>query len=182
MMKKYVNKAVAAAMAVTMMVPMVCTSVMADSINGTTNNTTGTTNVKYTVTSGYTWSVPTDITFTSTNTSISTAGESGATQNVVVSKNVIEEGKKLHITAKGNGTDDAFTIVPTGKTHTLPYAINVGDETESLAVNGTVLDVAAGKNSDSVKLTFKLTKDNEEIAGEYVGTVTYTAAVVSANN
>lgn len=158
-----------------MMAPMASGTVLAA-------ETPKTTTVKYTVTESYEWSVPTTITFTSDNTTITAGDDSGATQKVKVTKNVIAEGTKLRITAKGSGTDGAFTIVPTGKSHTLAYTIKVDNASEALAVGGTVLDVAAGTNTGSTNLTFTLTKDNVEQAGEYTGTVSYSAEVVAQSS
>ena len=92
MMKKYTRKVLAATMAVSMMVPMMGMNVFA----ADANTTKGTTNVKYTVKESYTWSVPTEIDFTNKAT-VTTSAESGNTQNVCVTKNVIPETKKLHI-------------------------------------------------------------------------------------
>lgn len=159
MMKKYANKVVAAAMAVTMMVPMVCTSVMAADDN------TKSTTVKYGVTTSYEWSVPSEIDFTNaTDATVTANDETGNTQKVKVTKNVIPEGQKLQITAKGSGTDGAFTIAAegTGKSHILSYSIKSGNT--ELSVNGVVLAVNAGTNTGNAELTFKLTKDETEMA------------------
>ena len=72
-------------MAVSMMVPMMGMNVFA----ADENTTNGTTKVKYVVQESYTWSVPTEITFTSANTEITTSGTTGVTQNVQVTKNII---------------------------------------------------------------------------------------------
>ena len=177
-MKKYAGKVLAAAMAVSMMVPGM--NVMA----ATQSNNTETTTVKYGVTTSYEWSVPSEIDFTNAAEATVKADQaSGKTQKVKVTKNVIPEGQKLQITAKGNGSNDAFTIAAKGdgKAHTLAYTINVGDGSEALKVNGVVLEVPAATNTKDVALTFKLTKDSVEMADNYEGTVTYTSSVVNAS-
>ena len=98
MMKKYARKVLAATMAVSMMVPMMGMNVFA----ADANTTKGTTNVKYDVQESYTWSVPTEITFTSANTEITTSGTTGVTQNVQVTKNIIPNKKKLVISVTNN--------------------------------------------------------------------------------
>ena len=143
------------------------------------------TTVKYTVTESYTWSVPSEIDFTE-NVTVKTSGTSGKTQNVYVSKNVIEPGKKLQITvnSKTVASDGGFGIETTGannKSVTLPYAINIREGenyTKALNIGGTVLEVKAGTDTGTAELQFTLTKATIEQAGEYKGTLTYTASVV----
>ena len=169
MMKKYARKVLAATMAVSMMVPMMGMNVFAADVN----TTKGTTDVKYNVQESYTWSVPTEIDFTNKAT-VTTSGESGKTQNVCVTKNVIPETKKLHIIVSSS---NQFTITSVeGKT--LNYTVKVGDSTQALTAGGTVLDVNAGTNEGSAVLKFELTKDNVERAGKYMGTVAYESSVV----
>lgn len=179
-MKKYVKKMVAVAMAASMVMPMSCMNAFA--VDGTSNDTEASTNVKYTVTEEYTWSVPTDITFTKDEITITADQDDGATQKVKVTKNVIPVGKKLQITAKGSGTSNAFTITATnnGSAQTLPYSIKAGDNAAAaveVVTGGTVLEVAAGTNTGAAVLVFELTQDATEQAGEYTGTVTYTASI-----
>ena len=170
MMKKYARKVLAATMAVSMMVPMMGMNVFA----ADANTTTGTTNVKYDVQESYTWSVPAEIDFTK-NATVTTNGESGNTQNVCVTKNVIPETKKLHIVVSSTNT---FTIASKeGKT--LNYTVKVGDSAQALKAGGTVLDVKAGTNKDSAVLKFELTKDGIERAGNYTGIVSYESSVVA---
>ena len=169
MMKKYARKVLAATMAVSMMVPMMGMNVFAADVN----TTKGTTDVKYNVQESYTWSVPTEIDFTNKAT-VTTSGESGKTQNVCVTKNVIPETKKLHIIVSSS---NKFTITSVeGKT--LNYTVKVGDSTQALTAGGTVLDVNAGTNEGCAVLKFELTKDNVERAGKYMGTVAYESSVV----
>ena len=89
MMKKYAGKVLAAAMAVSMMVPMAGTSVLAADTNTTSGNTT----VDYTVQEKYTWTVPTEVTFTSDALTQTNTADEG----VKITQNVINSGKKLSI-------------------------------------------------------------------------------------
>lgn len=174
---------------------MVSTSALAANagISGTSaNNTTGTTTVKYAVTEGYTWSVPSEIDFSKDGGAESKTVNGTATNNeeskVSVSKNVITEGKKLKITAKGSGSNGAFTIKnitdaqnSTYGSEELTYTIKVGESQTALVADGEVLTVAAGTNTANAALAFTLTTTNKsaEVAGNYSGTVTYTASIVN---
>ena len=170
MMKKYARKVLAATMAVSMMVPMMGMNVFA----ADANTTKGTTNVKYDVQESYTWSVPAEIDFTK-NATVTTSGESGNTQNVCVTKNVIPETKKLHIVV--SSSNNFTSASKEGKI--LNYTVKVGDSTKALSAGGTVLDVKAGTNKDSAVLKFELTKDDTERAGNYTGIVAYESSVVA---
>lgn len=176
MMKKYMNRAAAIATAAAMMFSASGINVLA----ADTKNTT----VKYSVTESYTWSVPSEIDFTANDT-VTANAENGNPQKVMVTKNVIGVGKKLQITAKGSGTNDAFSIVSkndsasANKEQVLYYSIMVEGSSSKLEVGKTILEVNAGKDTDSKALTFTLEKDTVEQAGDYNGTVTYTAAVVN---
>lgn len=142
--------------------------------------------LEYTVDETYEWSIHKGIDFganAGVNQSIDkdTDKENGK-NTVAVTKNVLREGKKLHITLKGSGTGDAFTIQngAAGK-EVLSYAVT-GIAAGAIDVNGIVLDVASGTNTGSDTLIFTLSTTNKtaEVAGEYTGSVTYTAAVVDA--
>lgn len=174
MMKKYMNRAAAIATAAAMVFSASGMNVLAAD-----NKTTDTTTVKYSVEESYTWSVPSEIEFTSTSDTVIANADSGNTQKVKVTKNVIAENKKLQIKAAGSGTSGAFTIQTNEAVRILPYSIKVGNAVDNLAVNGVVLEVNAGTNTGVADLTFTLTKDSVEQAGDYNGTVTYTAVVVS---
>ena len=159
-------------MAVSMMVPM---SAMA--ATGTTESTTENTTVKYEVTQGYEWTIHSEIDFgTSAGVNKTVAKENNA---VSVNKNVIPDGKKLNITVKGSGNDGAFQIA-NGST-ILNYTIKEGEN--DITTGKDVMNVAAGTNTDSKNLTFTLSTTNgtAEVAGNYTGTVTYTAAIVDNN-
>lgn len=175
---KLKEKVLSAALAASMVVPMAM-PVMA--VDGTIDPTTATTNVTYEVTQGYEWNIHTDINF-----GTDTAQQQGGT--VSVTKNVIPDGKKLEITVRGNGggnqtedlQDKSFKVA-NGSTK-LNYTVTKGEE--SIAIEGKVLDVPAGKATDSTTLTFNLTtnsgEENEsQVAGHYSGKLIYTASIVN---
>lgn len=169
---------VASAIAVcAMSMPMV-TSVMAKNINPVASDTQ-TTNLKYVVGSHYGWEIHTDIDFgkdKGVNATVDGKVKTGE-QKVKVTENVIEEGKKLHITAAGSGADKAFSV-SNGHNTVLNYAVKSGDK--AVAVDGDVLDVNAGTNTGETTMDFKLstTTETAEKAGTYTGTITYSSSVV----
>lgn len=183
-MKKCSSKVLAMAMAVAMMVPGMNVMAAEVSSSATGNSATDSTNcqttVKYDVNTSYTWSVPSEIDFTNASDATVTTSSNDSdtkTQNVKVTQNVIPADKKLQIAL---GNDNTFKVTSSEKA-TLDYKVSkvVENNADSeLAKGGTVLDVAAGINSGSATLKFVLTKDNVEKAGNYTGTVTYTASVV----
>ena len=131
--------------------------------------------VKYSVTEGYEWSIHSAIDFGS-NAGVNQTVEK--TGNVVsVTENVIETGKTLNISVAGSGTDGAFTIENKSGTATLNY--HVLDGSTEKATGSTVLSVEAGTKTGSKDLTFKLdtSTGTSEVAGNYSGTVTYTATI-----
>lgn len=134
------------------------------------------TTVKYEVTQGYEWTIHSDIDF---------GKDKGVNQKVAldsntvsVTKNIIPDGKKLQITVKGSGNQNAFAIA-NGNT-SLNYTVAKGAGTD-IATGGTVLELAAGTNTGAQALTFTLNTGDSaaEVAGAYTGTVTYTAAIVA---
>lgn len=162
-----------------MSMPMV-TSVMAKNINPAASDTQ-TTNLKYVVGSHYGWEIHTDIDFGHdagiNQTKVNGAVTDGSDQKVKVTENVIEEGKKLHITAAGSGADKAFSV-SNGHNTVLNYAVKSGNK--AVAVDGDVLDVNAGTNTGETTMDFKLSTTTEaaEKAGTYTGTITYSSSVV----
>lgn len=146
-----------------------------------TNPATNTTNLTYTVSDGYTWTVPKDITFT--NTKGNTDDVVVDQQKVTVNNCVIPYNNVLTITVAGDGTSNAFTIKDEkAAASTLNYEIKLKDATSALEVNGTVLTVEAGTKSGEKEMSFTLKTKNadetkSEIAGTYKGTATFTAKV-----
>lgn len=165
--------------AAAMIVPMTSTTgFCAESAQPTTKDTT----LKYQVNEGYEWTIHTEINFGKNkgiNQVVDGAVTDDSAQKVTVTKNVISEGKKLHITAAGSGTDGAFQIT-NGGTEKLAYDVASGGN--AVGVNGDVLDVASGTNTSDTDMTFKLhtTDKAAEVAGDYQGTITYSASVVDA--
>ena len=189
MMKKYAGKVLAGAMAVSIMVPMVGMNVLAEDTREDTSTVSGTsasdttcqTTVKYSVGEGYTWQVPTEVTFTANALTQTSAADNG----VKITKNVIKSGQKLSIKLTA---DQKFTISANAKDQadaTLGYEIYKGTtETEpKLSAGDEVLSAKAGINEASTAMTYKLTTVTEsgksEVAGSYTGTLSYTASVVA---
>lgn len=158
--------------------PFASTSVFANSVDPAAPDSQSTT-LHYQAGSHYTWEIHSDIDFGKdggTGQTLNGTVKTGE-QKVKVTENVIEEGKKLHITAAGSGADKAFTIT-NGHNTVLGYAVKSGDKT--VAVDGDVLDVNAGTNTGETAMDFKLstTTDTAEKAGQYEGTITYSSSVV----
>lgn len=185
------KKNLAAAVLATAMVASLAAPAFAADGETATKIESGKTTVKYEVEESYQWTVPAVIDF-GTNAGVGKSDVVGKAKNnegaevtdgnkVSVTKNVIAEGKKLRITAKGSGAGNAFTVQngEAGK-QILSYTITRNSDSQQVAVEGKVLDVASGTDKGSETLIFKLTTKSEgsEVAGKYEGTVTYTAAVV----
>lgn len=147
------------------------------------------TQLKYTVTEGYTWSIPKDIVFDSdhgvTKADMTSSGE------VTVKNCRLKNGYNLKITIAGNGgqyvteTTGGFKV-KTKEGAELPYTVNVKKEGETaghdVVSDGQVLSIAAGKSETKADLTFTLktytTDPNAaETAGEYIGYAIFTAKV-----
>ena len=145
--------------------------------------TTGTTQVKYAVTEGYEWSIPTMIDFdkdkgVGATSVVEASSEYGNDQKVKVTKNVIPDGKQLRITALGSGDNGAFSV-KSGST-ILNYKVEKpGVPTTEITPGGEVLSVPAGINEGDQPLFFTLSTSNgtAEIAGKYTGSVTFTADI-----
>ena len=145
--------------------------------------TTGTTQVKYAVTEGYEWSIPTMIDFdkdkgVGATSVVEAKSDSGAVQKVKVTRNVIPDGSSLQITAVGSGNNGALSV-KNGST-VLGYKMEKpGSPSREVAIGGEVLSVPAGTNEGEQPLTFTLSTSNgtAEIAGKYTGSVTFTANI-----
>lgn len=172
-MKKLSKKMMAVTMAATMMATAGSMCVMAADTQDQKP-----TKVKYEVTEGYEWSIHSEIDFgkdKGVNKTVNNGDESQK-NTVTVLKNIIPDGKKLQIIVTGSGDKNAFTIA-NGNTK-LNYTISANKS--NIATGGTVLEVPAGTNEGSKDLTFTLTTGDgtSEVAGNYEGTVTYTAFIV----
>ena len=87
----------------------------------------------------------------------------------------------MNITVTGNGDNGAFSIT-NGKSEILSYTVN--ESGTNIQTGGTVLSVASGTNTGSADLDYILstTQKNAEVAGQYTGTATYEASIVTAHN
>lgn len=138
-----------------------------------------TTDVKYRADSHYTWNIHDAVDF----------GKDGGINHqivkqankVSVTQNVIAEGQSLSISIQGNGDNNAFTI-SNGKTEILDYTVK--KENTNVQTGTEILNVPAGTNTGSTNLTFTLNtrKTGAEVAGQYHGTVTYDASLISEHN
>lgn len=68
--------------------------------------TTASTNVEYVVTASYEWNVPSKITFIDTIAEVEANADTGDTQKVKVTKNIIPNKKKLQITVSSTTTKE----------------------------------------------------------------------------
>ena len=169
----------------TIMLAMLCICTMGIAADPDTKTTT----VEYAVDSAYTWAIHDGIDFGSNlgvghndATSSQTAQIDSADNGVTVSQNIIDDGKKLQITVIGaNMSSDQYRVV-NGSTY-LNYAISKNSDMSSpLGANAVVLEVAAGTNTGNQALYFRLNTGSAaaEVAGSYLDTLTYTAAIVHA--
>lgn len=164
-------------------------SATGDDVTGAGKTTTASTNVEYVVTASYEWSVPSKITFTDKIAEVEANADTGDTQKVKVTKNIIPNKKKLQITVsstttkeEGGGTKFA---IKTDEDAYLIYAIKKGTTyDDEIAVGGEVMSVDSGKYASDTPLKFFLTKDTgtnvSEKAGSYSGVAVFTAQLVAA--
>ena len=138
------------------MVLTMSTAVFAADQNSDPQETT----VTYTKAQTYTWSVPSSL----------TAGGTGSSGNVTASDVYIGYGKTLTISiTSGVTTDgDSKTITLTDKTD--------NRNTITASVSYDNLTVAAGTTTGGSK-TITIGTPSCDIAGEYTGSITFTAAV-----
>lgn len=147
----------------------------------------GYTKLTYEVTSGYTWSIPADITFTKdsgVNKDVDVTATTDQKTSVVVKDCKLPKDYTLKVTVKGDGTtksdgtstSDAFSI-KSDEGQVLDYKITKGSETSALLVNGEVLSVPAGTATETATLKFTLStaKTTAEVAGTYTGYAIFTA-------
>lgn len=112
--------------------------------------TTASTNVEYVVTASYEWSVPSKITFTDTIAEVEANADTGDTQKVKVTKNIIPNKKKLQITVSSTTTKEEGGVtkfaIKTDEDAYLIYAIKKGTTyDDEIAVGGEVMSVDSGK-------------------------------------
>ncbi len=136
----------------------------------------GDTTVTYTVETSYNWIIPS----TTQGESTMALDDTTKTGTVGVTGVSIPADKKLVVTAKGDGTDDAFTMKL--NTVEMPYTVKVGTSETALAVNGEVLSYVSGEDTGtekSVELKFDVAKaaDVTYSAGTYTGHMIFTATL-----
>ncbi len=140
------------------------------------------TKLTYTVTEGYTWSIPADITFTP-NHGVTDADQTSSGK-VTIKNCKLKNDYTLRIAIAGNGgqydmnTTGGFKV-KTVEGAELPYTVDKAGA-HTLANGDEVLSLAAGKNQAEADLTFTLkthTTDTNaaEKAGEYIGYAVFTA-------
>ena len=133
------------------------------------------TNLTYEVTEGYEWSVPTKLNFTAENFAdvVATDG-SGNASKIAISKCTLTADKTLLIEVDA---DQVFKIAESNG-HTLDYSIKANDV--SVGAGDVVLSLDSGEECEGVDSEIKgtLTKDVNEIAGDYSGTLTFLAEIV----
>lgn len=133
-----------------------------------------TTEVNYTVSESYEFTVPATTTIASDATVL--------TNGVAITKNSIAVGKKLQISVASTNSWN-LKLVDGTDNDKLAYTASLDSSTwAAIANNAVVLEKAAG-TIGSQNLYAKLTSaaGNETKAGTYKDTLTFTAAVVDAN-
>lgn len=146
------------------------------------------TELKYTVTEGYTWSIPADIEFDKDHT---VAAENMSKSDEVKAWNCrLKNDYRLEITIAGNGgqydkeTTGGFKV-KTAEGATLNYTVQKGTATHLTKVTSgeEILSVPAGLNKNDETLTFTLETHSDdtsaaEKAGTYIGYAIFTAKVI----
>lgn len=131
--------------------------------------------VLYQVAEGYTWTIHSLVDF----------GDSKGTENhstvtkkdaIKVTRNVIPDGKKLSIKLDGDQNDYQVTNGGTKLSYTVA---NDASGTNLISGSDEVMSVAAGTNTGSTDMQFKLetTSGTAEVAGDYTGTIAYIASI-----
>lgn len=152
------------------------TSVGASVVPVFADDDTKSTTAKYAVTEGYTWTIHDEVDFGSDKGVNSTSTVDKA-EGIKVTKNVIGDGKALSI--KLASANDYK--VKNGAAE-LGYTVSKDAGATTLDAEAEVLKVAAGTNEATQALEFKLstTTGAAEVAGNYSGTIGYTASIVDA--
>lgn len=175
------NKLLSAGLAACMVVPMAMPV-------GAAENDTKETTLKYVVTESYEWSIHSDVNF-GNDKDFDIEIKGILSDNCIsVTKNVIPEGKKLSIKVNGDGENGTFTIRSkngNGKV-SIPYTVTSKGHPDVFKPFAEVLSVVAGENTKSAEMNFVLLnfppteEAPAEIAGNYLGYITYTASIVNA--
>ena len=130
------------------------------------------TKVTYTVSEGYTVTVPADVTFASESLS--------QTKAVSASNVIIANGKKLVV--KVASTNSYALKYGDGTASSIAYTVTpAGGSALSGAEAQEVLSIAAGTTSGSKDLTFATNASGFTKAGDHTDTLTFTCSVVDAS-
>lgn len=128
----------------------------------------GTTEITYKVDSTYTITIPVDVDLASTT-------KTGA---VTIADAKIPFGQSLNIKVTSTNYDkenSKFRLKDGAKENYIDYKIN--DGSNDIANEAIILSAAAGTTEKTVNLTFSLVNSEQNIAGSYADTLTFTAAV-----
>ena len=176
---KLKNKLLSAGLAACMIIPMAM-PVCAKDVDPTVNNTKSA-NLKYEVTSHYTWQIHSEVNFGVGKDF--THGTNGEMTNkyIKVTENVISEGQELSIKVKGN--ENGEFKISSGQVN-LDYIVTAKREGTGHVLNPSdeVLNVPAGENQKTAEMSFVLHDFPTEqrtapIAGTYEGKIIYTASI-----
>lgn len=124
---------------------------------------TKTVDVTYSVPESFTWSVPSDLNFSSND------GDSKILGTVEASQCCITPGKSLEITV---ASANSFELVSTADENA-----TIGYELHGAEGGFVSLDVSSGMEAGSEDLTVVITGGNPSIAGEFKDTLTFSAEI-----
>lgn len=136
---------------------------------------TKSTTAVYEVTEGYEWTIHDEVDF-GQDKGVNATSTVDKSAGISVTKNVIGDGKALSIKL----ADANDYQVHNGDT-ALGYTVSKDAGATTLAAKAEVLKVNAGTNTGTQALQFKLstTTGASEVAGDYSGTIGYTASIVA---
>lgn len=127
-------------------------------------------NITYTIDSTYEWTIHSNLSL----------NDGSTTGEVKVNSANIATTDTLVITVKGNGTDNAFTMKDQNGTGSNVISYTVKNGETFVTTGGTVLTLTSSETAPkTTTLTFALASSNVK-AGNYKGTVTYTATLNTA--
>ena len=139
------------------------------------------TRLTYRVTECFEWSVPVQIDFEADQGPKTVFANRPEDAKLRVEKNVIASNKRLIITASGCGNNGEF-MMKNDQDERLFFKIGIGDNEYSGPT--TLLEVEPGTNTACLPLRCMLTTTDKtaEIAGEYIGFITYVAQAVTIDS
>lgn len=167
-MKKAITMMTALALAGALGVSNLTICASASGINGDSASATVTLN--YSVSEGYTITIPTTPITVSTD---------GTDLTVEATDILLSAGSTLKLTvASGNNDFKMYTAEDTGKANGLAYTVK--KDGTAISSGADVLSIAAGTTSTSTSLNIALS-DTPTYAGDYTDTLTFSASVASTN-